>query len=98
MGFIKNIADLGGLIEALRAKMEGFVVWPNVTLFYSRLQCVYCEKTFKSAQVLKKHMKEKKHCRVNPWNTNYDVFYQKGSSVMVGVAFVLLRLFSGYHN
>ncbi|KJE90940.1 hypothetical protein CAOG_02165 [Capsaspora owczarzaki ATCC 30864] len=40
-----------------------------------RLQCLYCEKVFKSRDVLKSHMRKKKHIRVHPQNKEYDRFY-----------------------
>jgi len=39
------------------------------------LQCVYCERTFKSISVLREHIRKKKHFKLNPDNTEYDCFY-----------------------
>lgn len=39
------------------------------------LQCLYCEKTFKSWNVLKEHMRKKGHKLLNPDNREYDKFY-----------------------
>jgi len=39
------------------------------------LQCLYCEKVFVSSAVLKKHMRKKKHVKINPRNRIYDRFY-----------------------
>ncbi|KAJ2482584.1 hypothetical protein IWW56_000926 [Coemansia sp. RSA 2131] len=38
-------------------------------------QCVYCEKTFTSAAVLRKHMRKKKHFKISSHNRLYDRFY-----------------------
>ncbi|KAI8834838.1 hypothetical protein BJ741DRAFT_238630 [Chytriomyces cf. hyalinus JEL632] len=38
-------------------------------------KCIYCEGVFPDTVVLRKHMRKKKHFRVNPWNLNYDRFY-----------------------
>ncbi|KAJ3356240.1 hypothetical protein GGF32_001561 [Allomyces javanicus] len=41
----------------------------------ARLQCLYCERTFKSSAVLRKHMRKKRHFRISPRNHEYDRFY-----------------------
>jgi len=41
----------------------------------SNLVCLFCEKIFKSRDVLKEHMRKKGHKRLNPQNKEYDVFY-----------------------
>ncbi|KAI8394224.1 uncharacterized protein BYT42DRAFT_487161 [Radiomyces spectabilis] len=41
----------------------------------SKLQCLYCEKTFTSPAVLRKHMRKKKHFKIAPKNRQYDRFY-----------------------
>ncbi|KAJ2800017.1 hypothetical protein H4R20_004215 [Coemansia guatemalensis] len=38
-------------------------------------QCLYCEKTFTSAAVLRKHMRKKKHFKISSHNRLYDRFY-----------------------
>ena len=40
-----------------------------------KLVCIYCEKVFKSREVLKEHMRKKNHKKINPRNSNYDKFY-----------------------
>lgn len=40
-----------------------------------RLECIYCEHTFKDRTVLKEHMRKKFHKRVNPKNKEYDPYY-----------------------
>ena len=37
--------------------------------------CIFCEKTFKTRDVLKEHMRKKGHKKINPKNANYDKFY-----------------------
>ena len=39
------------------------------------LVCIYCEKVFKSREVLKEHMRKKNHKKINPRNSAYDKFY-----------------------
>jgi hypothetical protein len=34
--------------------------------------CIYCEKTFKTRDVLKEHMRKKGHKKINPKNVAYD--------------------------
>ena len=41
----------------------------------SSLQCLYCEKVFTAAVVLRKHMRKKKHFKIAPNNRLYDRFY-----------------------
>ncbi|KAI9140204.1 C2H2 type zinc-finger-domain-containing protein [Paraphysoderma sedebokerense] len=41
----------------------------------ANLQCLYCERTFKSSAVLRKHMRKKRHFRISPKNKDYDRFY-----------------------
>ena len=39
------------------------------------LQCLYCEKHFPAPAVLRKHMRKKKHFKINARNKIYDKFY-----------------------
>ena len=39
------------------------------------LVCIFCEKVFKSREVLKEHMRKKNHKKINPRNAAYDKFY-----------------------
>eukprot|EP01122_Echinamoeba_exundans_P000154 TRINITY_DN10133_c0_g1_i1.p1 TRINITY_DN10133_c0_g1~~TRINITY_DN10133_c0_g1_i1.p1 ORF type:complete len:351 (-),score=43.99 TRINITY_DN10133_c0_g1_i1:538-1551(-) len=39
------------------------------------LRCIYCEKVFKTRQILKEHMRKKRHIRIHPKNPRYDRFY-----------------------
>ncbi|XP_050025767.1 zinc finger protein 277 isoform X2 [Dermacentor andersoni] len=41
----------------------------------NKLQCLYCEKTFKNWQTLKEHMRKKQHKKINPHNKVYDKYY-----------------------
>jgi hypothetical protein len=41
----------------------------------ANLKCLYCERTFKSSPVLRKHMRKKRHFRISPRNHQYDRFY-----------------------
>ncbi|XP_075553413.1 zinc finger protein 277 isoform X3 [Dermacentor variabilis] len=41
----------------------------------NKLQCLYCEKTFKDWQSLKEHMRKKQHKKINPHNRVYDKYY-----------------------
>ncbi len=46
------------------------------------IKCIYCEKTFKNHAVLKKHMRKKKHFKINAKDTSYDQFYMINYLVM----------------
>ncbi|KAI5729375.1 hypothetical protein M8J76_001903 [Diaphorina citri] len=39
------------------------------------LKCLFCERTYKTRDVLKEHMRKKGHKRLNPHNEMYDQFY-----------------------
>ena len=39
------------------------------------LVCLYCEKLFKSREVLKEHMRKKMHKKLNPKNKEWDKYY-----------------------
>ncbi|KAN0000714.1 hypothetical protein ACTFIZ_001159 [Dictyostelium cf. discoideum] len=62
IGLSDNLVNLKELLEILKEKCD-------------EMQCLYCEKIFKSQSVLKLHMKKKKHNRLNPTNTTYDQYY-----------------------
>eukprot|EP01112_Ceratiomyxa_fruticulosa_P015885 TRINITY_DN4741_c0_g1_i2.p1 TRINITY_DN4741_c0_g1~~TRINITY_DN4741_c0_g1_i2.p1 ORF type:complete len:326 (-),score=69.99 TRINITY_DN4741_c0_g1_i2:102-1079(-) len=57
-----NLVDINELLDLLQSKIDA-------------LQCIYCEKTFKSPPVLKLHMRKKKHFKISPKNKIYDRFY-----------------------
>ncbi|CAH1395147.1 unnamed protein product [Nezara viridula] len=62
LGKPENLVYVDELIEILEQKME-------------KLQCIFCERTFKDRNVLKEHMRKKMHKRINPDNKVYDRFY-----------------------
>lgn len=57
-----NLVYVSELLDLLEAKLEHLV-------------CIFCEKTFKSRDVLKEHMRKKNHKKINPSNKIYDKFY-----------------------
>lgn len=57
-----NIVFVGELLDLLRAKLD-------------RLQCLYCERTFRDHAILKEHMRKKQHKKISPQNKQYDRFY-----------------------
>jgi len=57
-----NLVDVAEFIDLLQLKLDS-------------LQCLYCEKTYKSSLVLKQHIRKKKHFKLNPKNNVYDKFY-----------------------
>eukprot|EP01105_Mastigella_eilhardi_P008666 TRINITY_DN2092_c0_g1_i1.p1 TRINITY_DN2092_c0_g1~~TRINITY_DN2092_c0_g1_i1.p1 ORF type:complete len:288 (-),score=73.15 TRINITY_DN2092_c0_g1_i1:304-1041(-) len=61
-GHADNLINLKTLLGTLQSRLDS-------------LQCFYCERTFKSAKVLRKHMKTKRHLRINPRLSFYDQFY-----------------------
>lgn len=40
-----------------------------------KIQCLFCEKTFKTHQLLRTHMRKQQHRSLNPKNKIYDKFY-----------------------
>lgn len=38
-------------------------------------QCLYCERFFPTTDILREHMRKKKHYRINPTNHYYDKYY-----------------------
>lgn len=62
LGHPDNIINSNELLDVLEAKLK-------------QLQCLYCEKTFKTWNVLKEHMRKKGHKMLNPNNSSYDKFY-----------------------
>ena len=57
-----NLVFIKDLLDTIEAKLESTL-------------CIYCEKTFKSREVLKEHMRKKGHKKINPRNKLYDRFY-----------------------
>lgn len=62
VGLPDNLVHLPRLLEILKIKLD-------------HLQCFYCEHIFKSAKVLKEHMRKKKHWRIPQQRPLYDQFY-----------------------
>lgn len=57
-----NLVYINQLLDILEEKLNNLV-------------CIYCEKVFKSRDVLKEHMRKKNHKKINPRNAAYDKFY-----------------------
>jgi len=57
-----NLVFITQFLELVEKKLES-------------LLCLFCEKTFKSRDVLKEHMRKKAHKKLNPSNKEYDRFY-----------------------
>ncbi|KAI9498303.1 hypothetical protein BDB00DRAFT_783941 [Zychaea mexicana] len=62
IGLPDNIVNVNEFLDLLESKLI-------------KLQCLYCEKTFTSAPVLRKHMRKKKHFKIASKNRQYDKFY-----------------------
>lgn len=57
-----NLVFVERFLDLLQAKLDELV-------------CLFCEKVFKSREVLKEHMRKKAHKKINPQNRIYDQFY-----------------------
>jgi hypothetical protein len=57
-----NLVFVNRFLDLLQEKLDSLV-------------CLFCEKVFKSRDVLKEHMRKKAHKKVNPQNRVYDQFY-----------------------
>ncbi|KAJ3028307.1 hypothetical protein HK097_005994, partial [Rhizophlyctis rosea] len=62
IGLPDNLVEVNEFLDTLQIKLAS-------------LQCLYCEKIFKTSAVLRKHMRKKKHFKINPRNWGYDRFY-----------------------
>ncbi|KAI9258366.1 hypothetical protein EDC94DRAFT_613560 [Helicostylum pulchrum] len=62
IGLPDNLVNVNEFLDTLESKL-------------SNLQCLYCEKTFTSPAVLRKHMRKKKHFKIASKNRQYDRFY-----------------------
>ncbi|KAI7826306.1 hypothetical protein BX661DRAFT_183767 [Kickxella alabastrina] len=62
IGLADNLVDVEAFLAILERKLAA-------------LQCLYCEKTFTSPAVLRKHMRKKKHFKISAHNRLYDRFY-----------------------
>ena len=57
-----NIVFVSKFLDMIEEKIES-------------LLCLYCEKVFKSREVLKEHMRKKQHKQLNPRNKVWNQFY-----------------------
>ena len=57
-----NLVFIDELLDILETKLDSLV-------------CIFCEKVFKSRDVLKEHMRKKNHKKINPRNADYDKYY-----------------------
>ncbi len=62
IGLLDNLVEVDEYLDKLRSMLNNLV-------------CIYCEKTFKSHSVLRKHMRKKKHFKIHPHNHKYDKYY-----------------------
>ncbi|CAO3587958.1 unnamed protein product [Absidia cylindrospora] len=62
IGLPDNLVNVNEFLDLLETKL-------------TKLQCLYCEKTFTSPAVLRKHMRKKKHFKIASKNRQYDRFY-----------------------
>ncbi|KAJ2724581.1 hypothetical protein GGI07_001834 [Coemansia sp. Benny D115] len=62
IGLPDNLVGVSDFLHILESKLAA-------------LQCLYCEKTFTSPAVLRKHMRKKKHFKISAHNRLYDRFY-----------------------
>ncbi|CAG8630962.1 4610_t:CDS:2 [Rhizophagus irregularis] len=62
IGLPDNLVNVNDFLAILEDKLNN-------------LQCLYCEKRFTTPAVLRKHMRKKKHFKINARNRIYDKFY-----------------------
>ncbi|RKP11921.1 C2H2 type zinc-finger-domain-containing protein [Piptocephalis cylindrospora] len=62
IGLPDNLVNVSDYLSVLQGKLNN-------------LQCLYCEKTFTTPAVLRKHMRKKKHFKISSWNRLYDRYY-----------------------
>ncbi|GBB87652.1 hypothetical protein RclHR1_14110001 [Rhizophagus clarus] len=62
IGLPDNLVNVNDFLTILEDKLNN-------------LQCLYCEKRFTTPAVLRKHMRKKKHFKINARNRIYDKFY-----------------------
>ena len=63
-----NIGQLDNLVM-----VEDFLTTLSTKI--RKNECIYCEKSFPSGAILRKHMKNKGHCKIHPRNHLYDRHY-----------------------
>ena len=62
IGQADNIVFINEFLDKIDQQLEDLV-------------CLYCEKLFKSREVLKEHMRKKMHKKLNPKNKAWDKYY-----------------------
>ncbi|OZJ02337.1 hypothetical protein BZG36_04592 [Bifiguratus adelaidae] len=62
IGLPDNLVNVNEFLDILEGKL-------------TNLKCLYCEKTFTTPAVLRKHMRKKKHFKIAAKNRTYDRFY-----------------------
>ena len=62
IGQADNLVFIPEFLDKIDAQLEELV-------------CLYCEKLFKSREVLKEHMRKKMHKKLNPKNKEWDKYY-----------------------
>ena len=62
IGQADNIVFINEFLDKIDQQLEDLV-------------CLYCEKLFKSREVLKEHMRKKMHKKLNPKNKEWDKYY-----------------------
>eukprot|EP00698_Gefionella_okellyi_P019203 TRINITY_DN5859_c0_g1_i1.p1 TRINITY_DN5859_c0_g1~~TRINITY_DN5859_c0_g1_i1.p1 ORF type:complete len:413 (-),score=108.05 TRINITY_DN5859_c0_g1_i1:340-1578(-) len=62
LGRPDNLVNVDELLDLLQQRID-------------TLQCLFCERTFKAHDVLKSHMRKKRHLRIDSKNHSYDRFY-----------------------
>lgn len=79
IGLPDNLVHVNEFLDMLEAKLSRYVwTYPDhlsILIILCSLQCLYCEKTFTSPAVLRKHMRKKKHFKIASKNRQYDRFY-----------------------
>ena len=68
--------------SVLRTNYTAATWWHGIAEFLDKIDaqleqlvCLYCEKLFKSREVLKEHMRKKMHKKLNPKNKDWDKYY-----------------------
>lgn len=62
LGRPDNLVNVDELLDILQARLDS-------------LQCLFCERVFKTHDILKSHMRKKRHLRIDSKNREYDRFY-----------------------
>ena len=62
VGVADNLVNVKEMLDKLENTMN-------------ELQCIFCERIIKNYNVLRAHMRKKKHYKLNPRNSQFDKFY-----------------------